>query len=361
MTGGDTIRSYFATAGLSQNTGDVVTSEIIEGQIITIGVGSLTAAVDASSPVSALVVANTMPKVASFKFTGSNDSFTITELAAKVASSNDAAAITELVFKNGATEIARVPFVGIYATATGITVSIPSNGNEVIDVYANLSSVGTGFADSGANVGVTLVSYEAQNSGGGETSYDVNLSGNNTYVFKTKPVITNVALPTTVLTPGVVTVAKVNITTDAGGTLAWRKLVWTIATSSSENFFISSFNLYDAADQSTVLANTTVSLDQDSGKIVVTSTSDQEISGSKTYVLKAMVEGTVTTGASISTTLTSSGLGFTAPTDAATSQATEATFVWSDESIVGHDVTTSDWMNDYLVKNLPTDSQALTK
>ena len=38
-----------------------------------------------------------------------------------------------------------------------------------------------------------------------------------------------------------------------------------------------------------------------------------------------------------------------------------ASFVWSDESAQSHTIFTHDWANDYLVKNLPTDSQSLTR
>jgi len=46
------------------------------------------------------------------------------------------------------------------------------------------------------------------------------------------------------------------------------------------------------------------------------------------------------------------------PTDF--SNITGASFVWSDMSAQGHSYNTNDWMNDYLVKNLPTDSQSLS-
>jgi hypothetical protein len=347
-------------SGVGQTSGQPVTSMATQGQTITIGQGSLTAVVDASSPVSALVVGATVPKVASFKFTAQNDSFIITELAAMVVSESDATAITELIFKDGATELARVPFTGIYATATGLSVALSSNSNKVIDVYANLGSIGTGFANPGANVGVTLIGYKAQNSGGGELSYGVNLSGNALYAYKTKPTITNVALPTTVPLPGLQTIYKFNVTADAGGTLAWRKIALNIATSSlSGSFTVSDYKIYDAANESVQLTN--VSSSNTGNVITFTSTADQEVGGSKTYVIKALVTGTVTTGASISTNMMSSSLGFTAPTDTATVQATSASFVWSDEAITPHSGTTADWNNDYLVKNLPTDPLILAK
>jgi hypothetical protein len=176
------------------------------------------------------------------------------------------------------------------------------------------------------------------------------------YVYKTKPTITNVALPTTVLSGGTQTIYKFTVSADAGGTVVWRKIALNIATSGSA-FTVTGWTLYDSANESTALANVS---SVNTGSIVTfTSTADQEVSGSKAYVVKAVVTG-VATGA-ISTNITSSGFGFTAPANAATVQSTDATFVWSDESITTHSDTTADWNNDYLVKNLPTESLTLTR
>ncbi|MFA5715071.1 MAG: hypothetical protein WC998_05000, partial [Candidatus Paceibacterota bacterium] len=38
-----------------------------------------------------------------------------------------------------------------------------------------------------------------------------------------------------------------------------------------------------------------------------------------------------------------------------------ASFVWSDVSAQNHSILTSDWTGDYLVRQLPTDTQNLTK
>ncbi len=347
-------------SGTGQGSGSPVTSPAVTGQTITAGEGVLTGTVDSSTPISALLVGNSMPKVASFKFTASNDSFTITELAVTAKSVADASAVTELVFKDGATEIRRVSYNGAVATATGLSVVAQFNATKVIDVYANLGSIGTGFVDTGANVGITLTSFKAQNSNGVNTTHSVSLASNDFYAHKTKPTLTNVALPTSVLSSGTVTIAKVNVTADAGGTLAWRKIVWNVATSSPGTFTVGSPAVYDAANESTPLANVTTSIDPSTGVITVTSTVDQEVSGSKTYVLKATIGGSVQTGASVSTSIAGGVTSHSVPTTYA-GAASNSSFVWSDESVVGHSDTTTDWMDNYLVKNLPTDSQTLTK
>ncbi len=326
------------------------------GQTITAGNGKLTATTDPSTPVSRLVVGNTMPKIASYKFTALNEAFTITEL---TATTTDPSAIIELVFKDGATELGRQTFDGNVATKTGLSIPISYNSNKVIDIYANLGSIGTGAGNSGANVGVALVSYKYQNSGG--TNLDsgsiISLVGYPSYAYKTKPTITNVALPTTILTFGTQTIAQFSVTADAGGAISWEKIKLNV--SKSQNVGYSSVAIYDAANQSVPLIGVTVSTT--SSSITLTSTQDQEVVGSKTYVVKATIIGILQPGDTFSTSIGSSGLGYAAPTAATLAAATPATFVWSDESITGHSLTTNDWNTDFLVKNLPTDSQVLTK
>ena len=362
MISGDTITTQLILGGVSLNSGDIVTSqENVFGQTITIATGSLTAALDASTPVSSLVVANSMPKVASYKFTASNDSYTITELTTTIA---DSSSVIELVFKDGATEIGRQTFSGTVATKTGLSIAIPSNANKVIDIYANLGAIGTGFGATGGNVGVSLIGYEKQSSNGIKTFVNTNgLAGNSMYAYKTKPTITNVALPNSVLNVGTMTVAKFTITADAGGTVAWRKLILNVASSTPSGVIaVNNWAIYDSANESTPLSGVVVT--STGSTVTFTSTAqDQEISGSKTYVVKASFAGSgLVTGAShTASILPTSGLGYAAPAAYATVTATTATFIWSDEAVIGHDATTLDWNNDYLVKNIPTDSQTLTK
>lgn len=352
-------------SGTSQSSGNAVTSgTAVAGQNITVGQGSISSAVDASTPVSALVVANSMPKVASFKFTSTNDTFTIDELTAKVATAADAAAIKNLVFKDGGTTLATQPMNGIYATSSGLTIAVGINGTKVIDVYADLGSIGTGFASTSANVAVTLDGFEYQNSNGVKTRDYTDRAGNATYAYKTKPTVTNAALPTSVLNPGTATIGKVTITADAGGTIAWRKIVWTYATSTpSGSFTMTSAGLYD--ESGTAVSGVTVTTGTGAtGSITASSTAgaaDQEVSGSKTYTLKATIGGSPVTSSSITTNI-ATGVGtFVASTDATTVAGTAASFVWSDESSSPHSALTQDWNNDAFVKNIPTDSQSLTK
>ena len=358
-----TVVSTLQVSGTSQSSGQAVTSAVVTGQTISQGTGVLTVVADASTPVSALVVGNSMPKVGSYKFTGLNDAFTIDELTFQVLGANGAAAIKNIVVKDGATTLATTPVNSSNkATSTGLTLAVAYNQNKIVDVYADLGTIGTGGATTSANVGVQLVSYEYMTSSGVKTRVFGATSTNAFYAFKTKPTITNVALPTSVLNAGAQTVAQFTITADAGGTVAWRKLTMSIASSTpSGTLTTTGYNIYDAANQSTALTGVVVT--QTASTVTFTSAStDQEVSGSKTYVVKATVGGTgILAGASLSHNISSSAV-FAAPNTYAVATAVSTNnFVWSDESVIGHDGTTADWMGDYLVKNLPTDSQTMTK
>ena len=196
-------------------------------------------------------------------------------------------------------------------------------------------------------------------------------SGNNTYVFKSKPTITNAALPSTVLTSGTIAIGKVTISADSAGSVSWRKLVWNVSTSSPSTgqYVVSAPALYDAADESTTLSGVTVTLNQTASaastfNITASSSaasSDQSIGAgqSKTYVLKATVTGTIVAGASINSTIAASSTSRTAPNTAQVGSVRYPSFLWSDSSALSHSETTSDWMDDYLIKNIPTDSQTV--
>jgi hypothetical protein len=358
LSPGDVVVTHLLVDGTELDTGNRIESGEEIGQTITVGTKLISAVMDASTPASALVVANSLPKVGSFKFTGLNDSYTITQMIANVATTSDATAVVDLVFKDGATVLGTQSLIGNVATMTGLTILVPyfSNGTKVIDVYADVGSIGGGVGNTGANVGVTLTSFTALGSDNSTTTVSTNLSGSNFYAHKTKPTLHNVALPSTVLAVGTQTIGRINITADAGGTVAWRKIVCNYSMSGSFN--IDSIAIYDDADQVTPLGGVIVSTT--SSTITVTSSLDQEVAGSKTYDLKATITGSVSNGDSLSTNVPSGVVAHSLPTTYANTRS-GASLIWSDESESGHSDATSDWMDDFLVKNLPLDVQTMTK
>ncbi len=90
---------------------------------------------------------------------------------------------------------------------------------------------------------------------------------------------------------------------------------------------------------------------------------EEQVSGSKTYEIRATIGGTLATGNSISTSIQSnlahvSSAVFTTNDNDTTVD--DATFVWSDMSAQSHDTGTADWVNENLVKVLPTSTWTMT-
>jgi hypothetical protein len=332
---------------------------------MSVGSGAISSSLDASTPVSALVVGGKEVKVGSFKFTTSHDSYTIYELYTSLNATTASKVVGEVVWKDGATEIGRSHFdeVRLESQTLGLEVPIPANSTKVLDAYLQLGAVGTpGAGPTGEEVTLTLSGFWAQNTNGDVVEDDNAVDANPTYVYKTKPTISNVALPSTTLIAGSQTVAKFTVSADSAGTIAWRVLKLSVSTSSpSGTLTLSNYAIYDSANESTALANVTVTASSSGATVVFTSSQDQEVSGTKTYVVKADVAGTgIISGASVSHRIATGQSSYSAP-DVYASVAGGSSFVWSDESVTPHSATAASWNGDYLVKNIPTDSQTLTK
>jgi hypothetical protein len=160
-------------------------------------------------------------------------------------------------------------------------------------------------------------------------------------------------LPTGALVNGTNTLAKFSISSGGTGTIGWHKLIFTYATSAGVT--LASPTLWDA-DTNTQITGT-AAIDGSATTISFYSTAEQQISGAKNYVLKATLGGAATDD--YFNTSIAQPSSFASPTSASTATSTSASFVWSDLSAQSHALSTNDWNNDFLVKNLPTDSQAL--
>jgi len=353
--GSDTLTPRVAVNGTTVNSSASVMTAVA-GQTISIGTASLTASQDPSTPVAAIVAGNQTKTAAAFKFTSANDQYTVSEV---IVSLTDATNVTSVVLKDGSTVLATLPGAAS-STFSNLSVVVPANSNKVLTVDLVLGDLLYPNGTSGANAKVTLHSYKSAPSSTGTIAQTTNqvVSGNNLYVYKAIPTVTNVTLPTSVLAAGTNTLAKFSISSGGTGTIGWAKLGFTITTST--NVTVTSPQIWDA-DAGTQVSGTASSTYTSTGMVTeFWPDAEQQISGAKNYILKATVGGTLATGAYVSTTITNPS-SYVAPAAAATASGTTATFVWSDVSAQSHGLTTSDWNRDYLVKNLPTDSQTLTK
>lgn len=362
--GDDTMISSLLVTGTTNNSGQTVTTNgnaVLAGQTITAAsAGTIVSAVDASTPVSKLVVAGSTTPVAAYKFTTTNDTYTLTQVVLKVNNSNGATVIGNVVLKDGATVLATMPLAGTSVTFSNLSVAVPANGSKTLTAEVQLGNIGTGSGTSGANVGLTLDSFKANSSQGVEATDGTDRAGNAMYAYLAVPTITNVALPTSILGgAGTRTIAKFTVAADTNP-IAWKKMIFSVMKSADP--VLTSATLWETGSNTQVAGTptlTTVGATDTSGTIAFVATNEQQVSVGtpKTYELRI----TLTAGGAgdyVATNI-AQPTSYVAPAAYATVAGTAASFVWTDMSAQSHDATTLDWNNDYLVKNLPTDSQEL--
>ncbi len=262
---------------------------------------------------------------------------------------------------DGATQIgSAMPLSNSSSTFSGFSWVIPANSTKILTVKAALGSAGYPNA-IGEQVQVILHSYKNAPSSTGTytTTTSGAVSGNTMYVYKTVPTITNSALPTTVLAAGTNTLAKFTINSGGSGTIGWAKIAFTVTTST--NVVVTGIQVWDS-DSNTQVTGTASTTYTSTGLLSeFLPLAEQQVSGAKNYVVKATISGTLATGAYVSTNIANPTTSFSAPISSVTATNNTASFVWSDTSAQNHSLTTADWNRDFLVRNLATDSQTLTK
>jgi hypothetical protein len=319
----------------------------------------LTATTDASTPVASIVADNQPVTAAAFKFAAVTAGFNVTDLTFTLANATVASSV-ELY--DGATLVASKPGAAT-VTFNGLAWNIPANTNKVLTVKLVLSGVGIGAGTSGSSQLVTLTNFTATNASTGVSDASANdagpsiendPAGNAMYAYASLPTIANVALPSTTLANGTQTLAKFSVTSN-GGTIGWQKVILT--ETHSGTVAITSPTLWDA-DTNTQISTSTNTIS--GGAITFVTTAEQQISGTKTYVVKGTVALTSPVSGDSITVSIAQPSSYVAPAAYATVAGTTATFVWTDTSASGHSASTLDWNNAYLVKNLPTDTQVLS-
>lgn len=375
ITSTHSIKSTLTVTGTTAISGASANTSATDGQTIAAATGSIVSAVDASTSPAKNVVRNTTSDVASFKFTTSNDSYTITDIAVALdaATATAAAAVSTIVLKDGSTQLGTASIVynnsnyhsdlaSTYAAVfTGLNVQVPANGYKVLTAALQIGNIGVNYASTGMNVTAELALFKATNSQGVQAVDTTDRTGNAIYAYASMPTITNVSLPSTNLAAGTATLAKIQISSDSAGQIDWKKIIFTAT--KTTNPTISSVTLWDADSNSQIVGTPTVAGALGAGGVATgtiefVATNIQSVSGTKTYILKATIGGSIVSGDSVNTNIAQPTTA-AAPAAYATVAATSASLVWSDQSASLHDATTLDWMNDYLIKNLPTDSQTL--
>ncbi len=368
VTTGEKVRTDLTVTGTAMTSGSAVTASTADtvGQTLTAATASITATADASTPVAAVVYDNQTVTTAAFKFDAVTSSYDVTDITVNLDGTNALTVAQTIQLWDGATMVASMPVGGATTTFSGLAWNIPANTNKVLTVKLVLGGVGVGAGSTGANINTDITAFTAINKSTGVSAAgtESDPTGAVMYVYAATPTITNVALPSSTLTNGTATVAKFSVASN-GGTIGWKKMIFTITKVMSGTDTLASATLWDA-DTNTQIAGTaaftgTVDVDNDTaGGLTFVATNEQQINGTKTYVLKMTVAGATTAGDYLSVFIDQLPTSFAASNDYTTVAATTATLVWSDLSASSHSTSTTDWANSYLVKNLPTDTQVLT-
>ncbi len=364
ITAADSARATVTVSGTTVNSAQSVTSGAVTGQTILIGSSSVAATKDASSPVASNLDDTGTVTAAAFKFAATNDSYTISQIDVKFAAAPTTVSTVSLEDSNGNAIGSPKPAAGTVSFG-GLSVMVPANdtAGKIVRVKLTLSTVGPSAGTSGEDVTVTLDGFNAVSANGTSGNSTTDVAANGMYVFKSLPTITNVNLPTTSLTGGTQTLAKFTISSNGTGTVAWKKIAFTVTKTAAPG--LASFAVYDS-DTNTQVAGaftptgTFTAAGGSGGTQVFVATNEEQIT-SKTYELRATVSGTLGTGDNVVTNIASGVSSHTAPAAYATVAGTAATFVWSDVSASSHSSSTTDWNDDYLVKNIPTNGQSLLR
>ncbi|MEK7228293.1 MAG: peptidoglycan-binding protein, partial [Patescibacteria group bacterium] len=370
----NSVKSDLTVTGTAMVSGAGVTatSADTDGQTIIVGSASITATQDASTPAASIVYDNQTATAAAFKFAAVTAAYNITDLTFTLA---DATVASSVDLYDGATLVASRPGAAT-VTFSGLAWNVPANQNKVLTAKLVLGSVGVGAGSTGASQLLTLTAFTAINQSTGVSALgtESDPAGNAMYAYAAVPSIQQLALPNLTMTAGTNTIAKFSVTSN-GGSIAWKEVLLDINKSAAPT--LSSVTLWDVtsgASQVTAVAAfqngtagvaTTCVADNTFCELMVTvgtkadDNVEQQVSGTKTYEVRATIGGTLAADVYVSSTLTSN-LGFVASNVFTTADnsgaANNATFVWSDISAQSHDTGTADWSNEYKVVGIPTAS-----
>ncbi len=380
ITASHSVKTDLTITGTGADSTTSISEADKNGQTITYQAGSITATRDASTANAVIVDDSGEVTTASYKFEAVYDNYTISEVVVAV---SNASAVANVILKDGATVIATKP--GATAvTFSGLSVPVTNNSSKVLDVYVELSAVGVGAGTSGSAVTTDYTSAKAiaGSTGIEATVTDSTVTGNAMYVYKAIPTITNVDLPSGVLGAGTKTIAKFTVAS-SGGTIAWKELMFTITKNGAAGkAAVASPTLWDVTSGSAVQV-TAAALFQN-GDVVAADCSalntscelvmtvgtkadddaEEQVSGSKTYEVRATVSGTIADNDYVNTNIGQNSAFVTSAVFTSvdnSAAAANVTFAWSDVSAQSHDTGTADWTSDYLVKNLATNTQNLVK
>jgi len=391
------------------------TSADTDGQTITFATAYIQASVDASSPDLAIVSDNQTVTSGAFKFSAVTAGFNVTDLTFTIA---DVTAVQNVMLYDGSTLVASLP-ASATTTFSGLSWNVPANTSRVLTVKLQLGSVGLGAGTSQASLLTTMTVFTSVNTSTGVSDASDADSGQSRestadpaaaaqYVYAAIPLFTQGIVSAT-LTNAIDNELYKFIVTPQGGAVALKQLKFTIVLTdggTDDTLTLGTLKLYRGSTDISAdvdihaTAGTTFedtnSLAEGSTTVIVTWSSEEQVSSATEYALRGTPAGFATpadndsinvniatdsaihTAANsylidLDTTAAQATIGLAPSTGVAQDNAAHGTdaatvtngpnVLWSDVSALPHTETvvdagttatsSADWTNGYLVQYLP--------
>ena len=385
----DGFDTVLQVSGTSLVSGATVTggngTTTVVGQNVAFAAATITTSKDASSPVTAIAYDNQTLTTLAAKFETVTAGFRVTDLTITVGASADTV-VQNVMLYDGATLVATAPLsTTTTAVFSGLAWEVPANTSKVLTVKLQLGTVGVNAGTTGSTITTSIAAatdFTAVNTSTGASATGAGTAtGSTTYAYASIPTVTKVELTTTeaTLAAGTKVLARFTVASN-GGTVAWKQVLFDITKIAAPT--IASVTLWDVTGGGNTEITSAKVFQNGSGGVATTCSSDnticellisvgtnaddnveEQVSGSKTYEVRATIAGTLAAANSISTSIQSNLAHVTSVAYTGTDNdltVDDASFVWSDISAQSHDTGTTDWTNENLVKVLPTSTWTMT-
>jgi hypothetical protein len=234
--------------GVTSGSTITETYDDTSGQAITLtNGGSLTIALDASSPAIKLANANTSDVILSaYRFTANNEPVKVQQLGLTLAgtSSNTPQDLTKVTFWDGSTKVGEAIFSTDTATATlTADFTVPKDSDKTLTIKGDIAAIGTSLpARPGHLVRVEIDAAAGDTSGdatrgiglsSGSTVYSSGTpsSSNGVRIVKAVPTLAKLSLPSTKLVNATIPLYRFSVTAPSHGGVGLYKFSYTISTS----------------------------------------------------------------------------------------------------------------------------------
>lgn len=384
LTAYDKDGNAVTTSGLTvPNTGGSVVVTVAD-----VGDVTVVKAADDTESEAGIIVADSESTLGKFRFTASNEDMTINKVQFLVTNTSSLTATSTAVADE-------VPTIKLYDGSTLLATGYVQNSgdeagivkfenlgwtigkdlNKTLSVKGSLNSI-VGGADTGASIYVAVhgSNFEAQGASAKDTTI-TGAVGNQKVVYKTKPTLT-ISSPASTLTTGEVKVLKFRVAADSKEQVSWKKMQFkvsmtgaTVTAATTSNVKIrdvaaaSDLTLASGFSNTSATASATIAITGgNTGYVTVVLSSAQDVAAGSykdyelTLTFADLAGGTESASAVVSAyRQESSVVAATSYNNVEYSLGgsnTDGTpsFVWSDNSVVGHTESTSDWANGVFVK-----------